>query len=469
MKIWQKIFIFVLVFIILVIDLITFVFIENSRKLLIEKEKGQVLVELDNFNNILSQNYFYFKKSCCNSSEANDVLEEAFNKTIMEQKHLPNIAIYKDNKLIINTILEYEELFNNEKFEANTFKVKVFNNKDNFLLSQTIDLNNEQYIVVINKDITYINDFFKEQIKTMTIILIIMTVLASLFVLLLLMWILRPINSIRKIFKKIENKDYKVRLKVKGNDELSQLSKDINNTIDKIETNIEEIENYSKTRQEFIGNFAHEMKTPLTSILGYTDILKIKKLTKAEEKKYINVIFEEAKRLKILSSKLLDINSMDNNKLDLEKINLADFIEQIKTSIEPLLINKNIELSYNIPNTYILVDKTLFTSLFYNIIENSIKASSINNKITIECITKNKKVIITVEDEGLGISKDEINRIIEPFYMVDKARSRKNGGVGLGLHLCNKIVSLHKGELKIDSEIGKGTKIYLIFDEEVIK
>jgi signal transduction histidine kinase len=212
----------------------------------------------------------------------------------------------------------------------------------------------------------------------------------------------------------------------------------------------------------FIGNLAHEMKTPLTSILGFADILRVKREVSDDDRiDYASVIVSETKRLQGLSGKLMELLTLGNMQLSPERIEVYELFIELSASLQPILSNHNISLACEAPleELYIRVDRELIKSLIFNLIDNSIKASRPGTTVWLTADLGDKTVIITVRDEGVGIPEDQIPLLTEPFFMGDKARTRKHGGAGLGLALCAEIAQAHGSELNIASTLNEGTSI----------
>jgi len=231
-----------------------------------------------------------------------------------------------------------------------------------------------------------------------------------------------------------------------------------------VEDNVHRLENIAESRKQFTDSFAHEMKTPLTSILCYGDLLRIKRdVSEAERLEYSAVIVEEAKRLKALSSKLLELATTESANLELEKIDLSGLFSEIESAVRPILSARNITLEVKGEGSTLLGDKDLIRSLVYNLIDNAQKASSEGGEIILSQARTDDKTLITVTDRGIGMTDEVLKRVCEPFYMADKSRSRKAGGAGLGLSLCAEIVRRHGGAISIDSTPGKGTRVEVSF------
>ena len=277
----------------------------------------------------------------------------------------------------------------------------------------------------------------------------------------------KPLVNLSNISKDIAKGKYDIRVvESKENDEIGVLEHNFNFMIDVIENNIEELKTLNESKQRFIDSLNHEIKTPITSIIGYSELLlksNINEEIKMKAYKYIN---SEAKRLETLNSTLLKLTLIREEKKSLGKLNLREMINGVEDILIYKLEKKSINLNINIEDVNILADKELFEVLLTNIIDNSIKASTENSVIDINGYYKNNNYILKLTDYGIGIPKEDLDKIIEPFYMVDKARTRKNNGIGLGLSICNEICNLHDISLSIESKLNIGTSIILEFNKE---
>ncbi len=245
--------------------------------------------------------------------------------------------------------------------------------------------------------------------------------------------------------------------------DLDGLAASLNAGADAVSDDMEKLQTIADGRRQFTDNLAHEMKTPLTSILGFADILRIRRsLDDRTRMEYANIIFEEARRMRGLSGKLLELATAGNTELDFESVEVTAFFDEIRLSVLPLLAPRGITLKVFPAPISIKVDRELFKSLIYNLIENAAKASPDGAEIRLICETTPETVKISVSDNGCGMTSDQIRRATEPFYMADKSRSRKAGGAGLGLALCAEIAEKHRARMVIQSKQGKGTTVTLI-------
>lgn len=276
--------------------------------------------------------------------------------------------------------------------------------------------------------------------------------------------LLRPLAALDVSARRIAAGSYGERLSTAGNDELAGLAADMNQLAAAVQRRIDQLEQLAEERKAFIGNLAHEMKTPLTSILGFADLLYLPSQVPDDKRvEYACVIAEEAKRLRALSGKLLELMTLGSANLVFEPVSLRALADEVALSLRPVLAQSGLQLACDCPDVPLWVDKELFKSLLYNLLDNGRKASEAGGMLRLAARPEGGWMTILVRDYGRGIPQEELDKICEPFYMVDKSRSRKAGGAGLGLALCREIVAVHRGRMEIDSRVGKGTLIALRF------
>ena len=213
-----------------------------------------------------------------------------------------------------------------------------------------------------------------------------------------------------------------------------------------------------------MANFAHELKTPLTSIIGYADVLRSQELSKERIFRCSNTIFTEGRRLEALSIKLLELMVVGKQELERKRVNPRLLAQDLELSLAPLLQASHMALRVRVQDGVLLADPDLLKTLLYNLIDNARKASEPGSEILLHGAIRDNRYIFSVADRGRGIPKEEIHKITQAFYMVDKSRARAQNGAGLGLALCEKIAQLHGGRLSIQSELGKGTVVRLVME-----
>ena len=325
-----------------------------------------------------------------------------------------------------------------------------------------------RYTVFTLSDISAVYDTLDSQLQFVRFVSLAFACLIGIVLILVVFRLLSPLNRINTSIRRIAAGQYKLRLPEKGGQEFRRLSQNVNKMAASIETNIETVQALADSRKQFIDNLAHEMKTPLTSILGFADLLRIQRsITEQQRQEYAGIIVEETRRLQTLSGKLMELITTNNSRLDLEPIALEELFADISQAVTPLLHRRRQRLVCHAEDVTLSLDRVLTHSLLYNLIDNASKASPEEAEILLTCTRKAGRVTISVTDHGIGMQREEIRRITEPFYMVDKSRSRKAGGAGLGLALCLEIARRHGAELQIASQPGKGTTVEIVFPAEI--
>ena len=220
-------------------------------------------------------------------------------------------------------------------------------------------------------------------------------------------------------------------------------------------------------RKEFVANVSHELKTPITTIKSYTETLLDSDLDRSSEKKFLKVIDRENSRMSRIVTDLLSLSNIDYNKdnLNLAKFDTYEFIDEAIESQSILITQKNHKIEFDIAMDIkdIYADRNGADQILTNIISNACKYTPDNGKISIEAKNVGDFVEIKVSDNGIGIPKEDLPRITERFYRVEKGRSRAMGGTGLGLSIANEMIKSLGGSLKVDSVFGEGTSISLFF------
>lgn len=231
---------------------------------------------------------------------------------------------------------------------------------------------------------------------------------------------------------------------------------------------ITRLKKLERVRSDFVANVTHEIRTPLTAILGYLETIRDGAIESQDEtQKFVDLILKHAQRLNRLVEDLLTISKIELGevKFHFENASLGDAVINVMSLFEPKAKLKNIEIANLLPDKLspIEADKDKLAQIFVNVLDNAIKYTPENGKVSIAAEETDKFNIITVTDTGIGVPKEEIERLGERFYRVDKTRSRELGGTGLGLSIVKHLMTAHGGRLEIESRLGSGTKVSLHF------
>lgn len=221
---------------------------------------------------------------------------------------------------------------------------------------------------------------------------------------------------------------------------------------------------FKKIRAEFSANVTHELKTPLTSIMLSSEMLKNNLVKKEDEKRFIDTIYNQSSALLEMIDEIIKLSFLDEvNNFDMKSVNIKDILEQIMKELEFKLKEKNIKISLDFNDFAFFANEKLIKTMFYNIIDNAIKYNIDNGLIFISSKSQKKRIIVSIKDTGIGISKDIQNRIYERFFRQDTSRNKAIKGTGLGLSIVKKIARIHKVKIMLNSELNKGSEFILVF------
>ena len=264
--------------------------------------------------------------------------------------------------------------------------------------------------------------------------------------------IVKPLTRLTNAIKEVSNGNYNVRVDNVGQDEISKLNQGFNQMA-------RQLAKQDETRQKFISDISHEFQTPLTSIQGFANILKEEDLPKEQRVKYANIILYNSKRLSSLAKNMLQLTLLDREEIELELTNysLVEQMNRVISTQENQAMEKNIEIVFEMPKKEIFIegDEQRLEQVWTNIISNAIKYTNEGGLITITMKKNSKDIEISIEDTGIGMSKEVVSHIFERFYREDKARNVE--GNGLGLAIVKSIVDLHHGKIDILSQVDVGT------------
>ncbi|MCE4051201.1 MULTISPECIES: two-component system histidine kinase PnpS [Bacillaceae] len=234
---------------------------------------------------------------------------------------------------------------------------------------------------------------------------------------------------------------------------------------------ITELKKLEQIRKDFVANVSHELKTPITSIKGFSETLLDGAMDNREALvEFLQIILKESDRLQSLIQDLLDLTKLEQHNFSLvkEPINILDILEEVSKLLANKADAKNLILDFQRPSEEVWIegDRARLIQVFMNLISNAISYTPSGGKVSVSVENKERDVLVFVADTGIGIERSEIPRIFERFYRVDKARSRNSGGTGLGLAIVKHLVELHKGLIKVDSEVGEGTTFTILLHKK---
>ena len=386
------------------------------------------------------------------------------NELLMENIQ---VHIKKEDGTVLFSNTSFPEQEIEAEAETEGMARRLVNYEGNYYIQvkSRVTVEDMEYQAVLFHDVTDLFVKREEEIQIYHRFLILFLILDGLVSLILAGCIVRPIKKISRSAGRIAGGDLDHRIRIRGGAEISPLGSDFNCMADSLAGKIQELEDAAKRQEEFIGSFAHELKTPLTSIIGYADLLRSNRQTEEQQFLCANYIFKEGKRLETLSFRLLDLIVLEKSELHLCKINAVDFLQEIQGMLMPVMESKGKKLVVSAEDGTLRGEPELLHSVFINLADNAAKSAA--TEIVLKGKALENEYEIVVCDNGQGIPEEELVRITEAFYMVDKSRSRRQGGAGLGLAICQKILDLHEAAMNFESRQGEGTWVKIRFPANV--
>ena len=633
MKLWQKIFLLTLALVIVVVNVTSLALLTTNHRLAIEREQQNAL---SRHQYLIAELRIYIYNETYNTLITKHTVPLSDQDTLTVVKDV--MKQRADDSSLVPSLFRNGELVYSSRGTPLDAEVGLLSQPDfssliiqddtgaYLLVVSTIDLNDQAYQLVTSTDISSTYDLFKAGFDQVRIIGILSALVIAGFLQMLVRGLLTPLRDLSGTTRRIARGDLENRATVTGHDEVAEVARDFNTMADSIEHNVNELEKLAESRRIFIGNLVHEMKTPLTSILGFADILRVKREVSDDDRiNYANVIVSETKRLQSLSGKLMELLTLGNLRISPVNIEVCELFDELATTLQPIMKSHSMTLVVRtqgtarfvppqaiedtralllqaggfgsaggaggaggagasgaggfgsaggfggagdagdaesaggadgfggaedsdnaaqpnassladkaqaseavkvarpkhavsqpqltnlpqvdgtlqtdgpsgiedsslpkdqqwasgqaaadqaVPNPdertpmgiYISADEELIKSLIFNLVDNAIKASSPGSTIFLDVTSASGQVTLAVTDQGIGIPADQISQLTEPFYMLDKARTRKAGGAGLGLALCAEIAQAHGGQLLITSKLGEGTTVSVTLKEVV--
>jgi len=276
----------------------------------------------------------------------------------------------------------------------------------------------------------------------------------SLLILVASIFLVRPINKLTRATRQIAAGDFNVELNIKQKGEIGTLARSF-------EEMMHDLQQLEQMRRDFVSNVSHEVQSPLTSISGYAKALKHVAISDAERSRYLDIIIAEAERMSKMSDSLLKLSLLESQsqQMKLASYGLDEQIRRVIVAIQPQWSARNISFDLNLKAVNVTADYDLLNQVWTNILGNSIKFSEDGGVINVSIIQDTKNVAVQITDAGFGISLEDQKRIFERFFKADRSHSRKYAGSGMGLAIVKQIVSLHQGDIRVESELGRGTTI----------
>lgn len=367
--------------------------------------------------------------------------EEIFNNTVFQQSDLSGLSYHSLEDL--ERKIDVAEM----KWEGRHFL--VFRQELNGIC-----------ILYKLEEVTYVWTRMKMLGLGLLLLTVVIAAVVSLILFIILNRMLRPLQRLNEGAKQIARGQYDERVAVEQTDEIGELSGNFNVMAEAVQSRIQKLKEIEQKRTLFMGNLTHELKTPMTAISGYAKTLLTVKLPEEDREEALSYIYQESCRLERLSKKMMHLLLLEeDDPIRLTEVSAERLFHDAEEACSQSLMEAGIHLECHSAGEIYLVDVDLMTEVLINLIDNARKASSRGDRIILTA----RKNVIEVQDFGRGIPEEEQEKILEPFYRIDKSRSRENGGAGLGLAITAMILKRHHCSIRMESRIGEGTRMILQF------
>lgn len=402
------------------------------------------------------------------NDEYSDTARRSLARYLIDKFTDENTILISDNDFIYNCTyvdpLEFLPLSNqNNPANQQQYIVAEIESKSIMIAGSRIQVKETVYLLYVVEDISSVYSGIEDTAHRFALINLAVILLAGAVIIILVRLVLRPISMLKRNTGLIAQGVYDKRIDIKEKDEIGELAEDFNIMAAAVQSHVDTLREEAGRRTMLMSALTHELKTPMTAISGNAQTLLRTKMDETEREDALIRIDNECNRIERLSQKLMQLIVLrEHDGLQLKERHVDDLLHVVQGACAQQIKQRSLELQIENQMDMLSMDIDLLSSLFINLIDNAGKASKPGD--VIEIIAKENT--ITVTDYGKGIPQDELNKITQPFYMIDKSRAKKAGGIGLGLALAEEIAYLHGARLVFESEVGKGTTAKVVFDNE---
>ncbi|MBO5274734.1 MAG: HAMP domain-containing histidine kinase [Clostridia bacterium] len=331
------------------------------------------------------------------------------------------------------------------------------------LITQSIC--DDSLTLTYTKDVSYLDADFSRLIIAFAAASVVASSLLAILLYLLLRRLYSPLEKLSRVTQDIAGGSFHVRADESGDDEFAHLAADFNRMAERISNQMAELRDTADRRQRMLDDLAHEMRTPLTGIYGYAEYICTANIPKEEMLDAAGYIMSESNRLKRISETLLDSAFIRENKIEPYPCQIMSLLLDTRERHLASALSSGCEIRVMGEDATLSGDQLLLEMLLSNLTENAIKACEKKGIITLSCTKSEQYITLSVTDNGVGMTEEQLSHITEPFYRTDQSRSRssRTGGTGLGLALCKRIAEAHGAVLEFSSHPGQGTTASVTF------
>lgn len=468
MKLWMKISAICGVILVLAVSISGEIIVDKARNNRWSSELDLARVELVNlaneFDELAEQEGLAKANELSRSVIAQYLFEEMGETDAILMQRDENIVLYSNHQFtsvdytIVGLVNEKDASFNAEtEMETGLDTTEG----EEHLIVGMIPANNDEYAIYLVKDLTPIYEESEVLLRNYYFTSGITILIGLLFIMVLVRKSTKHLQSLSEVANEIADGNYNKRVMIESKDEVAEVGNHMNSMAIKIEAVVQELKEQIERQKLFIGAISHEYKTPLTGMLLHMELLNSIELDAEARNRSLEHMTNQCHYLEDITRKLTQLIVIEQN-LSVSEVDIAEFISELEEQVKSMLAEKQISLQIECDVKTMTFDKVLMQIALMNLINNACKATEKEGKISLRIRSK----CIQVEDFGIGIEEQELERIKEPFYVVDKARNKKISGTGIGLALVNEVVSLHAGTLSIQSQVDSGTTVTIHLEDD---
>ena len=459
MRLWQKTSIICIVVIVLAVSTCSGILLVHSKNTILEITHKQAKSKQHDLMASFSEMANYYISYNDDSIIQNTIINYCFSRFADST----SVLVQDDNTLYSRVNIDPNEYiaFQDEDYSEQIYEGEI-DGRNILIVGNKATIAGVEYKIFVVEDITAVYNSIVGILWTFIFVSLTGILISTALVVFLMKRSTRSVTELARAARRIADGEYNMRAEIVTKDEIGELASDFNTMAHAVETHIAELTETAERQRLFISGVTHEFKTPLTALLLHSHMLRRAYMSDEERDKSLEHIETQCAWLERLTQTLLKLITL-NQGIDTEDVRTSELLERVVRSTENLLADRRVTLLTSCKTDTLHINIDLMQSLLINLVDNASKsydASSSQREVYL-IVYKNA---IEVRDNGRGIPASELERIFEPFYMIDKSRSKKSGGSGLGLALVKRIAEAHNADINVKSAVGKGTAITITFN-----
>lgn len=478
MKFWKKIFSYSVILFVIFLNLAGMLIVERTFEDNLQEGINAVVNKCRDVENTLYLNADYLYDVDVSNRESIkswvDIIVKGYILNMSKKQF--NLELYtEDDKQILSDwerhVADTRPELEQADMDTRKFLIRTVDGRRYVFISSIINIKNTSMKLILSSDIENVYEKRIEDYEFFLLVSLGISCILAFGMYIISIKLTKPIRSLSESAMEIAKGDYGARVtEYGGEDEIEILKHNFNKMAEVIEEKIMELHYHNEAQQRFIDSLNHEIKTPITSIIGYSELLLRSKVDEKIKEQALQYINSEARRLSVLNNTMLKLTLLREEESKREPVAVSSCINNAVLALSYKLEQKNNHIHMEIEDTKVIADRSQLEVLFINLIDNACKASSEGQEIVITgAFDQDKECYqVKIEDHGIGIAAEDLDKILEPFYMTDKVRTRKENGLGLGLAICNEICMKNQVIMSFESTVGAGTSVTVMFVKENI-